>query len=116
MAVRHSYQRGDVILVQFPFSGLGGAKDRPAVVLSTHIYHDEWDELLVVAITSRILKKMRSSDCPLQDWKQAGLQHASWVRSHLATVHRMLVHRKLGALTPRDLSAVENCLHIATGL
>lgn len=53
MAVRHPYQRGEVVLVQFPFSGPTGKKDRPAVVVSTDIYHDDWDELLVAAITSR---------------------------------------------------------------
>ncbi len=53
MAARHPYGRGDVILIQFPFSSASGQKDRPAIVMSTDIYHDRWDELLVVAITSR---------------------------------------------------------------
>jgi mRNA-degrading endonuclease toxin of MazEF toxin-antitoxin module len=54
MAARHSYRRGDVVLVKFPFSGPAGQKNRPAVVLSTDAYHDDWDELLVVALTSQI--------------------------------------------------------------
>ena len=35
MAARHPYGRGDVILIQFPFSSATGQKDRPAIVMST---------------------------------------------------------------------------------
>ena len=72
MALRHPYQRGDVVVIQFPFSGPSGQKDRPGVVISTDSYHDDWDELLVVAVTSRSPKTIRSSDCELQDWKSEG--------------------------------------------
>ncbi len=116
MAARHPYQRGDVVLVQFPFSGLSGKKDRPAVVVSTDPYHDDWDELLVVAITSRPPKTVRTTDCALEDWKTAGLHQPSWVRSHMATVQRTLIIRKLGNLTDRDLKAVEECLRHSLGL
>ena len=116
MAARHPYQRGDVVLVQFPFSGPTGKKDRPAVVVSTDTYHDDWDELLVAAITSQPPRTTRPTDCALKDWKAAGLHQPSWVRSHLATVQRTLVLRKLGNLTPQDLQAVEGCLRISLGL
>jgi len=116
MAQRHPYQRGDVVLVQFPFSNASGTKDRPAVVLSTSIYHDNWDDLLVVAITSRWPKTSRPSDYELQDWRAAGLSLPSWVRSKVATIHRAVISRKLGQLSNRDFFAVENCLRIATGL
>jgi mRNA interferase MazF len=116
MAARHSYQRGDVVLIQFPFSGLAGQKDRPAIVMSVDIYHHRWDELLVVAITSKPPRTMRPTDCPVQDWQAAGLQQPSWVRSHLATVHRQLVIRMLGNLTTSDMQAVEAGLRVALGL
>jgi mRNA interferase MazF len=116
MAARHPYRRGDVVLVSFPFSGPAGQKDRPAVVLSADAYHDDWDELLLVAITSRVPKTVRPTDCALKDWKKAGLQNPSWVRSHLATVDRRLITKKLGSLMPADLSGVEQCLRLASGL
>ena len=96
MALRHSHQRGDVASVLFPFSDASGDKDRPAVVLSTTAYHDEWDELLVVAITSVPPKKTRTTDYLLQDWQLAGLRQPSWVRSRVATVHRKLIYNRLG--------------------
>jgi mRNA interferase MazF len=116
MPARHSFQRGDVVLVPFRFSGPGGQKERPAVVLSTNAYHDDWDELLAIAVTSRPPRTLRPTDCLLQDWQSAELSQRSWVRSHLATVDRRIILRRLGQLTPRDLAAVEKCVRVATGL
>src|SRR5881397_964690 len=87
MALRHNYQRGHVISIPFPYSDSQKRKERPAIVLSTQPYHDNWDELLVVAVTSRPPRKSRTSDYQLQDLQMAGLQVPSWVRSHLTTVH-----------------------------
>lgn len=116
MAARHPYHRGDVVLIQFPFSDALGQKERPAVVLSTDVYHDEWDELLLVGLTSVPPKTQRPTDYKRQDWRAAGVQQPSWMRSHVATAHRRLVIRKLGALTLRDLQVVEVCLRTASGL
>jgi len=116
MAVRHTFRRGDVVLVSFPFSNASGQKERPAVVLSTDDYHEEWNEVIVVAITSRQPKTLRKTDCELKDLHAAGLKQRSWVRSHLATVHFQLIVRKIGALSQRDLKAVEQCLRVAIGL
>jgi mRNA-degrading endonuclease toxin of MazEF toxin-antitoxin module len=116
MPARHPYRRGDVVLVPLRYSGPVGQKDRPAVVLSTDPYHDEWDELLVVAVTSRPPRKRRPTDCDLQDWQVAGLHQPSWARTHLATVLRTRVIRRLGGLSQRDMAAVENCLRLAIGL
>ncbi|MFA0732906.1 MAG: hypothetical protein HZLCBSQH_001962 [Candidatus Fervidibacterota bacterium] len=107
MAVRHPFRRGDVVLVSFPFSDASGQKERPAIVLSADDYHEEWNEVLVVAITSRQPKTLRKTDCELKDWRMAGLKQPSWVRSHLATVHYQFVVRKIGVLSQRDLQAVE---------
>lgn len=116
MAVRHPFRRGDVVLVSFPFSDASGQKERPAIVISTDDYHEEWNEVLVVAVTSRPPKSLRKTDYELQDWQSAGLTKPSWVRSHLATVHFRLITRKIGTLSRRDLSGVENCLRVALGL
>ena len=116
MAARHAYQRGDVVLVQFPFSSPTGKKDRPAIVLSTNTYHDDWDEILVAAVTSKPPRKPRTTDCSIHDWTQAGLHQASWIRAHMATVHRNLILKKLGNLTVRDIQSLDDCLRVALGL
>jgi mRNA interferase MazF len=105
-----------VVRVAFPFSDATGAKERYAVVLSTDDYHHDWNELLVVALTSRIPANLRPTDYLLQDWQAAGLTKPSLMRSHLATVDYRLIQNKVGAVTARDLSSVEATLKRATGL
>ena len=92
MPVRHPYRRGDVLLIQFPFSGA------------------------VVAVTSRRPKSLRTTDYFLQDWNAAGLRQPSWARSHVATLHRMLILRQLGTLSKNDLDELDRRLRIAAGL
>jgi mRNA-degrading endonuclease toxin of MazEF toxin-antitoxin module len=104
------------LLIQFPFSGAGGQKERPAIVISTDSYHEEWDELLVVAVTSRRPKSLRPTDYFLQDWNAAGLRQPSWTRSHVATLHRMLILRQLGTLSKNDLDELDRRLRFAAGL
>jgi mRNA-degrading endonuclease toxin of MazEF toxin-antitoxin module len=116
MAARHPYRRGDVVRVPLPYSGPTGQKIRPALVISTDPYHNEWDEVLVVAITSQPPRRVRPTDCLLQDWQGAGLQQPSWVRSHVVTIDRRRILAKMGWLTASDLAAVEACLRRATGL
>jgi len=114
--IRHSYRRGDVVRVAFPFSDATGVKERYAVVLSTDDYHHNWNELLVVGLTSRIPASLRSTDYLLQDGQVAGLTKPSLMRSHLATIDYRLIQSKVGAVTARDLSGIEATLKRATGL
>ncbi len=47
-------QRGDVVLVPFPFSDLSATKVRPSVVVSSSLYHTTEPDLILAAITSNI--------------------------------------------------------------
>lgn len=116
MALRHAYRRGDVVWVEFPFGDQVGNKERPALVLSTDAYHDEWNEVLAAALTSQRPKNPRPTDSELQDWALAGLSRPSWSRSRLHTIHHYRIQRRAGSLSARDLAAIEACLRSALGL
>jgi mRNA interferase MazF len=93
------YERGDIVLLAFPFTGGSGKKQRPALVVL-----DTSDaDVLAARITQSPNSKF---DLPLKDWRQAGLLAPSTARLHkLATVERDLVVRKLGRLTELDRAA-----------
>lgn len=114
--IKHPYRRGDVVRVAFPFSDATGAKERYAVVLSIDDYHQNWNELLIVGLTSRIPTNLRATDYLLQDWPVAGLTKPSLMRSHWATIDYRLIQGKVGAVTARDLSGIEAILKRAAGL
>lgn len=49
-----AFQRGDVLLVPFPFSDLSTTKVRPALVISSRLYHTIEPDLILAALTSNV--------------------------------------------------------------
>ena len=68
------FQRGDVVLVPFPFSDLSTTKVRPAVVVSGSLYHATEPDLILSALTSKIKSATAPLDYVLTDWQVAGLR------------------------------------------
>jgi mRNA interferase MazF len=99
------FERGEIVLLAFPFSSECGVKQRPALVLLDPSDHD----ILVARVTTQ--RHQSSFDVELSEWKEAGLLAPSWVRLHkLATVEQRLVRRKLGRLSETDWSTVQALL------
>ena len=95
------YRPGEIVLLLFPFTGMRGAKCRPALVLL-----DTGDPDIVVA---RVTSQVRQSpyDVTITDWQGAGLRLPSIVRLHkLATLEKALVDRSLGTLTAADWAEI----------
>jgi hypothetical protein len=55
-------------------------KIRPAVVLSTELYHRHRPDVIVGLITTQPPKELAPTDCELRDWRQAGLHQPSFFR------------------------------------
>jgi mRNA-degrading endonuclease toxin of MazEF toxin-antitoxin module len=66
-----NYNRGDVILVDIPFSGVVGYKRRPAVVISANHFNRAGIKLIVAAITGNVSLRCRPGDVLLSEWKAA---------------------------------------------
>ncbi len=114
-----TYKRGQVVVVNVPFTGQTGAKPRPALVVSVEVFHRKLLDVIVCPISSRPRYYQRPSpgDHPLKHWKAVGLRHPSTVRvSNLLEVEKKLIKRVLGALHAEDLAHVENGLRAAFGL
>ena len=103
-------KRGDIVLVGFLFADESGLKHRPALVLSSRVYHQNRQEIIVAAITSNV-DRLRFGDHALAGWKEAGLLFPSLVTGILRTVKSQMIHRRLGAAPARDMTAVNLNLH-----
>ena len=110
------YERGEVILVPFPFSDLSATKVRPAVILSSATYHKSEPDLLVGAITSQIAGAIHSVDHVLKDWKSAGLKFPSAFKPVIFTLDPKRVIHKVGMLSKSDLGQVDKRLKLALNL
>ncbi len=104
-----TYQSGDLVLVDFPFTVSGPGKPRPALVIL-----DTGDaDVLLARVTTQV--QNTPFDVVIADWQQAGLLAPSTVRLHkLATLAKSRVRRHLGSLTGNDRqSAAAVLAHIA---
>jgi mRNA interferase MazF len=110
-----SFSRGDIVLVNFVFADQRGSKRRPALVLSTAVFHAGRQEVVLAAVTSNVRRNL-PGDTALGDWAGASLPRPSVVTGILCTIKRGDVARVVGALTLGDLKAVEANLRIALAL
>ena len=88
------YQRGDVVLLPFPFTDLSAARTRLAVVVSTPTFQRDTGDFTVAMITS--VPRTSAYDYELSDWQAAHLLRPSWVRAKLATLDPALVRHQPG--------------------
>lgn len=104
--------KGDVVLVQFPFTDLSQSKLRPAIIL--------WidpvgTDVVVCAITSQNLNRLEEGEFLLDtadpDFPSTGLRVASKVRAtRIATLDRQLVARRLGKVGRRSMQTLNTVL------
>lgn len=111
-----AFQRGDVVLVPFPFSDLSTAKVRPAVVVSGSLYHTTEPDLTLAAITSKTTARIGPLDYVLNDWQAANLCYPSALKPVLFTLDPARVLHRIGALTASDLAEVNRRLRRALEL
>jgi mRNA interferase MazF len=119
MSSTNTYERGQIVVVDVPFSTQTGTKRRPAVVLSTAAFHRPLPDVIACPVSSQPRYSLHPGpgDVPLQHWKAAGLRHPSAARlSNLFAVEKGLVKRVLGKLASDDLAAVDRSLRAALGL
>jgi mRNA interferase MazF len=111
-----AFQRGDVVLIPFPFTNLAATKTRPAVVVGSATYHNARPDLLLAYVSSQVAKAVAPIDYLLSDWQAAGLLKPSFVRPKVAAIESSLVVHQAGRLSAHDLAEVGRRLRIAMDL
>lgn len=87
--------KGDIVLIPFPFTDLSGIKNRPALILV-----DGEADITVSFITTQI-KWQEEFDVKIEPTQTNGLKRISLIRlSKLATIDKDLVLGQLGKLSP----------------
>ncbi len=114
-------QRGDVVLLDYPYSSGGGAKVRPALVVQNDRDNQRLTNTIVVQITSvtrRVLERTQLLvELSSAEGRQSGLRQDSVVNCvNILTVDKSKVLRRLGALPGPVLEKVGDCLAVALGV
>lgn len=105
-----TFDRGDIVLVPFPFSNQTTTKKRPAAVISSNSYNNVSPDIVIMAVTSKTEKTFGIGECLIKNWKEAGLLKPSSVKPALSTVEQTLVLKKLGRLSSEDLILMDKAL------
>ena len=96
--------RGDVVLVDFPFTTGSGSKKRPALVVQCDRNNARLHDTIVAIITSNIATAHEPTpfaiDSAHPDWVDSGLKLNSEVKyEHLFTFHQARILRTIGKLS-----------------
>jgi len=105
------FERGDLLLVPFPFSDLSASKRRPVLALTSP---DGYGDFIALPITSR---RQAEHGLPLEarDLVSGRLPAPSWIRTdRIVTLNSSLVIKQFGHVPDRVVvAAVERfCAHI----
>jgi mRNA interferase MazF len=114
-----TYDRGQIVVVNIPFSDQSGAKLRPALVVSSERFHRALPDVIVVPVSSQLkyYQHPGAGDRPLHHWKAVGLRYPSTARiSNIVAVDKTLINRILGTLPADDIERVADGLRQAFAL
>jgi len=110
------YRFGDLVLVPFPFTDQTGIKKRPAIVVSSEAYQSQRPDVVLMAVTSQILRPAGAvGEVLITEWQKAGLPKASLIKPVLTTIEKRLILRTLGELQEADRTALRQALRMILG-
>jgi mRNA interferase MazF len=114
-------QRGDVVLIDYPYAAGGGTKVRPVLVIQNNRDNQRLLNTIVAQITSVTRRALEPTQVLIEittpAGQQSGLRQNSVVNCvNLLTLDKDKVLRKLGSLPDALMQRVNNCLKAALEL
>jgi mRNA interferase MazF len=119
------YQKGDVVLVSFPYTtdeGQTQTKRRPAVIISSDINNARLDDVLLVPLTSNTTRATREQTQVVikmntPEGQAAGLRLDSVIDcTVIATIPKTLLVNKIGIFSQEIMERIDQCLMIALSI
>jgi mRNA interferase MazF len=104
-----SFNRGDVVLVPFPFTDLTTQKQRPGLIVSSKRFNDSSADAILLAITSQVPKDLQDSDYVLSrdEQKAGGLPKPSVLKAaKVVTLSQALIRKTLGKLPAETVDQI----------
>ncbi|MCX6749915.1 MAG: type II toxin-antitoxin system PemK/MazF family toxin [Candidatus Pacearchaeota archaeon] len=87
--------KGDVVVIDFPFSNLKNVKRRPVLILKI----PKGEDIIVLQITGDSYEALLEVPIKKEDFKQGGLKRDSYARiDKIASIEKFLIEYKVGTL------------------
>src|SRR5690625_2884017 len=105
-------RQGDIVLILVPFSDLEKQKQRPVLVISNDNYNQITEDIIVLAITSRVKSLDYSVIIESKDLTEGYLKVTSEIRSDkVYTLSKNIVKKKFGHVNSDILKSVRRKLN-----
>jgi mRNA interferase MazF len=116
-----SVQRGDVVLVHFPFAAGTGGKLRPALIVQSDRNNRRLVNVILAPITTNIARVHEPTRLLIEVsspvGQQSGLLFDSSVTcENITTLEATLIQRTIGSLPAATMLQVNDCLRAALDL
>ncbi len=99
------FVKGDVIVIDFPFSSLKETKRRPVLILKV----PKGGDIIVNQITGSSYEKSVEIEVENKDFKQGSLKRKSFVRiDKIASIEKSLIKYKVGSLKSEKFNEILN--------
>ena len=115
-------RRGEVVLVDFPYSDHTGSKVRPALVVQADALNQRLDDTILALITSSRHRSIGATtqvviDITTAEGQQTGLRFNSIIQcENLLTYDQALILRVLGRLSATAMEQINTGLKAALGI
>ena len=115
-------QRGEIVIVDFPYSNQTVSKIRPALVVQANLWNQRLEDTILAPITSShnlssITLTQYFIDVSTSEGQQTGLIFNSVVRcGSLIAYNQSLILRIIGRLLPIAMQEIDKCLKVALGI
>lgn len=97
------FVKGDVIVLEFPFSDLVHVKRRPSLIIKV----PRGEDVIVCQITAGSWEKDVEISLKNNEFAKGGLKRDSYVRiDKIATIKRTRIKYKIGSLNPEKFSEI----------
>lgn len=95
--------KGDVFVIEFPYSNLRVMKRRPVLILKV----PKGEDIIVAQITSSSYEKSCEIPLKIEDFKQGNLKRESCIRmDKIASIEKSLIKYKIGSLKPEKFNTI----------
>lgn len=93
------YNQRDIVLVPFPYSDLGGAKQRPALIISNKKLNKTQDRICCLVTSNQPGDGIKIEK---HSFETGSLPFQSWVKPHrLFTIHEKIIKKKLCSVSEK---------------
>ena len=117
-----SVRRGEIVLMDFPYSDQTGSKVRPALVVQSDVWNQKLDDTILALIASSKRRRLGATtqfliDISIPEGRQTGLRHDSVVQcENLITYEQALILRVLGRVSTSAMQQIDDCLKAALAI